>query len=279
MNQNCAPGEKTPANAFSRMIDYVERNRSQPVALEDIADAGGLSPFQAIRLFSRLTGQTPVEYARARRLAGSLEQLLRGERVIDVALDWGFEHEQSYIRAFKSAWGVTQARFRKSGAAVPVVEPPRITGFTVSASGMLGRPKRLVSPPVRLSGEVRRYNYAENLLEGTPLREGTAALSGDEYVATCRVSPENRFTHEYLIAGDHGADSWEWPAGEWVEFDYVGLHPLDGEGCHRVRILASLVIDSWFSERHRRWDGRFIERTRREWVGENACELSIRCPL
>src|SRR5690606_2273793 len=106
-------------------------------------------------------GLTPMDYVRARRLAGSIPQLLRGDRIIDIALDWGFEYEQSYIRAFRRAYGITPARFRRQQQPVEIVDVPRLEGFTVSASGMLGRPTVLARPAFALCGTPRYVNYAD----------------------------------------------------------------------------------------------------------------------
>ena len=93
----------TPQHILARTLEHIEKQRHRAISLEELSEVSGLGRFQLIRLFSRLCGMSPMNYARARRLAGSIPQLLRGDRIIDIALDWGFEFEQSYIRAFRSA--------------------------------------------------------------------------------------------------------------------------------------------------------------------------------
>ena len=151
MNRDCGGRAWAPPSAL-RTIAYIEERCREPVTLEDLTEISGLGRFQLIRLCSRLCGLTPMDYVRARRLAGSIPQLLRGDRIIDIALDWGFEYEQSYIRAFRRAYGITPARFRRQEQPVPIVDVPRLEGFTVSASGMLGRPTVLARPALSLYG-------------------------------------------------------------------------------------------------------------------------------
>ena len=274
----------TPQEIFARTLAYIEDNLDAAVSLEKLTEIGGLSRFALIRLFSRLCGLTPMEYVRARRLAGSIPQLMRGDRIIDIALEAGFEHEQSYIRAFRETYHMTPARFRRQEKPVPIVDVPRLDGFTVSHSGMLGKPALLARPAFHLRGTLRRYNYADNLLDGTPLVEGVAAVTKGSYTAACRTSPKNRFTHLYLVEGEAMADepetvTWSWPAGQWAKFHYIGLHPLNREGARRMRLMASLVAGTWFSERNARWDGQFIEHVEKSWLGEEYCEVEIFCPL
>ena len=274
----------TPQEIFARTLAHIEDNRGAALTLEGLTEISGLSRFALIRLFSRLCGLTPMEYVRARRLAGSIPQLMRGDRIIDIALEAGFEHEQSYIRAFREAYHMTPARFRRQEKPVPIVDVPRLAGFTVSHSGMLGKPALLARPAFHLRGTLRQYNYADNLLDGTPLVNGMAALTKESYTAACRTSPKNQFTHLYLVEGERTSGgqemvTWSWPAGQWAQFHYIGLHPLNGEGARRMRLMASLVAGIWFSERNGRWDGQFIEHVEKSWLGEQYCEVEFLCPM
>jgi AraC-like DNA-binding protein len=273
----------TPQEILSRTLVYIEENRDAALSLEELTEVSGLNRFALIRLFSRLCGVTPMEYVRLRRLAGSIPQLMRGDRIIDIALDAGFEHEQSYIRAFRDAYCMTPARFRRQDKPVPIVDVPQLTGFTVSSSGMLGKPVLLARPAFSMHGSLRRYNYADNLLDGTPLMEGIASLTKESYTAACRISPKNQFTHLYLVetdaTGGEVSVTWSWQAGQWAQFQYIGLHPLDREGARRMRLMASLVAGTWFSERNARWDGQFIEHVEKSWLGEQYCEVELLCPV
>lgn len=281
MNRDCA-NTATPVQALHALLVHIEAQLPEALTLEHLAAASGLSRFQLIRLFSRLFNLTPMEYVRARRLARSLSDLLRGGKVLDVALDWGFEYEQSYIRAFRAAYGITPARFKRQQQPIPILAVPRLSGLTVSASGMLGTPTVQAHPAFSFSGSVITCNYAANLLHGAPLRDGLAAYSADPYVAACRISARNRFDHEYLVdgqAGDAPPATWRWPAGHWAHFVYLGLHPLDPSGAQRMRLLTSLVVNHWYTEQGIHWNGAFIERLERRLLRDDCCEIEWLCPL
>jgi len=272
----------TPQEMLEKTIVYIEEHKDQPLTLEELTEVSGLNRFAMIRLFTRLCAMTPMDYVRQRRLAASIPQLLRGARIIDIALDAGFEHEQSYIRAFKEAFHMTPARFRRQETPVPIMDVPKLSGFTVSQSGMLGKPLLMARPPFHITGILRKYNYADNLMDGTPLYDGTQEMEGKALTAACRVSPENQFTHLYLIKSDSPCSetvSWKYPAGQWARFQYIGLHPLNREGVRRVRLMASLVVSAWFSERGARWDGQFMEHVEKEWLSADYCEVEFLCPV
>lgn len=281
MNRNCGEPMSTPLAALAKLLDYIEFHLYHPIQLEQLAHESGLSRFQLIRLFGRICGMPPMEYIRARRLAGSIPWLLRGDRVLDVALQSGFEHEQSYIRAFREAYRITPAQFRRGKEPVPLTEVPRLDGFTVTANGLTGQPILLARPAFTAKGQLRQFNYADNLLDGLPLREGLRHWNGERFTAFCRPSGTDRFMHEYLVMSASADDPVEWkvPAGEWVQFKYIGLHHLDREGIRRMRLQVALVAGSWFSERGRRWSGCFMENVERSWLGEDYSEVEISCPL
>ncbi|MHB1294897.1 MAG: helix-turn-helix domain-containing protein [Anaerolineae bacterium] len=276
----------TPHSALIDLLAHIEHNLHEPLTLDALAGASGLSRFQIIRLFARLCGVTPMAYVRGRRLAGSLAQLLEGDSVLDVALNWGFEYEQSYIRAFREVYGTTPARFRRQQRPLPITDVPLLSGFAVSASGMLGQPQVTMRPMLEMTGRPKRYNYADNLLEGIPLEQGIRGHRGGLYQAMCHPGPPGGFTHEYLVAEPVGEGepvsgyvTWRWPAGTWAAFRYIGLHALDAEGARRFRLLASLVVGLWFQERGRRWDGRFVEHVDSSCLAEDYCEVELDCPL
>jgi AraC-like DNA-binding protein len=258
------------------LFSCIEENLSTEVTLSALSEASDLSVFQITRLVSRLTGLTPMAYVRARRLANSLPQLYRGDSILAIALNWGFEYEQSYIRAFREAYGETPARFRRKGAVAQIVDVPNLDGMTVSAGGMLGQPKLIVRPAFRISGTIREYNYQDNLLSGTPLLDGLAAAKSRAFRAACRPSPASHFVHDYLVEGP-GGDEWAYPAGKWATFQYSGLHALDAAGATRFRLLAALVVGHWFSDNGIYWNGGFREEVDLGKCGADYCEVAVSC--
>ena len=68
-----------------------------------------------------------ANYVRSRKLEASLEKLLITKQVIlGIAIEYGFEHLQSFIRAFKREFGVTSGELRKTGRIVKVKPPLRL---------------------------------------------------------------------------------------------------------------------------------------------------------
>lgn len=68
-----------------------------------------------------------VGYIRSRKLAAGVEKLLSTDyRIIDIANEYGFMHEQAYIRAFKKEYYITTGKLRRSGTIIQVLPPLQI---------------------------------------------------------------------------------------------------------------------------------------------------------
>ena len=92
--------------AVQRMQDYIEANLNNNITTADLARVSRYSPWYSYRLFVDLLHMTPAVYIRRLRLSKSALRL-RDEKVkiIDVALDSGFESVDGYQRAFYKEFG------------------------------------------------------------------------------------------------------------------------------------------------------------------------------
>ena len=74
-----------------------------------------------------LCGITAGDYIRQRRLsAAGLEVLTTDRKIIDIALEFGYDSPDSFTKAFVRFHGLTPAALRKSGGAVRSFAPLRI---------------------------------------------------------------------------------------------------------------------------------------------------------
>ncbi|BDU40856.1 AraC family transcriptional regulator [Vibrio nigripulchritudo] len=94
-------------------IAFVEAHLSSRFELHEVAKAAGMSQWHFQRIFKALTGETLKTYIRNRRLSQSLAALESDHhRIIDIALDAGYESQEAYTRAFKSLFGINPNQYR-----------------------------------------------------------------------------------------------------------------------------------------------------------------------
>ena len=95
-------------------ITYMEDHLTDEITLDDIAKSVNLSVFHFHRAFSMLTGMSPAEYLRNRRLSQAGADLInKDEKVIDVALKYGYETPESFSKAFTRHHGVSPMQAKK----------------------------------------------------------------------------------------------------------------------------------------------------------------------
>ena len=99
-----------------RAIDYVEAHLTEEIDYEKIAAESFSSRYHFQRVFSILCGYTLGEYIRLRRLSLAGAELASGrEKVIDVALKYGYDSPDSFAKAFRNFHGITPSQARADG--------------------------------------------------------------------------------------------------------------------------------------------------------------------
>ena len=98
---------------IEQSLTFIEEHLAEEISTEELANTVGLSPFYFQRLFKRLVNKSVQEYVKFRRLAKVIENLGDSEqRILDVALDYGFSSHANFTRAFKETYGITPEDYR-----------------------------------------------------------------------------------------------------------------------------------------------------------------------
>ena len=104
-------------DSVNRAIEFIEENLKSPVQVEDIAAAAFYSKYHFQRLFSLMIGETVGSYLRRRRLTEAARELVNTHRnIIDIALDYQFQSQESFGRSFKAQFEITPHQYRKEGS-------------------------------------------------------------------------------------------------------------------------------------------------------------------
>ncbi len=96
---------------IEKCIDFIEEHIKEDITIEEIASHSGYSLYHFCRVFSLCTGMSVMEYIRGRRLSLAATELFKGRKIIDIALDYGFETHSGFSKAFRKAFGYSPSKY------------------------------------------------------------------------------------------------------------------------------------------------------------------------
>jgi AraC family transcriptional regulator len=195
---------------MKKALDFIEDHLDETCSLECCARAAGYSMYHFGRIFKGMTGLSPIDYVRKRRLSLAARDLAEtAAPIVDIAMKWGFESAETFIRAFESEHGISPGRYRGTGMSL------HLTGSFMVPGNL---PFRLPEPEIAL--------LSERTLCGYPLYTEPGMKHGS-IPAFFNQFHERRLAHTLPGAT---ADGW---------FDDVGCNIYDEQG------RTAYVIGLW----------------------------------
>lgn len=184
-----------------RVLVYIQRNLDEELPLEDLARVAHFSPYHFHRIFRGIVGESLQEHIRRLRLERAAQRLKHSDRrVLEIALEAGFQTHESFTRAFRAVLGCSPSEFRSANG-VPVQSPGihyRDDGDLQTASMFSGgtmmdvKIERLESLHVAFVRHVGPYHEVHEAWEKVCARLGKEGLIGPEsrFVGVCYDDPE-----------------------------------------------------------------------------------------
>jgi AraC-like DNA-binding protein len=100
------------AAAAERARRFLDAERTRVVHSAELESVTGLTRYDLARQFRRMFGTSPYRYLLMRRLDFARELIHQHRSLVDVAGDAGFADQAHFTRVFRSAFGLTPARYR-----------------------------------------------------------------------------------------------------------------------------------------------------------------------
>jgi len=234
-----------------RSLEYIEEHLLEDISAQDVAGQVNMSPFFLQRGFSVITGYGISEYIRSRRLyLASLDLSRSDEKVIDIALRYGYETPESFTKAFTRFHGATPSQVRNRQAAVRSFLPLNVNIIVHGGAQMefkivnmfhfkvIGFQK--VFDMEDSYSEIPKYwseifaKYAANISAGKEPANACEKAVADNRIGEygiCIDDIDGKEFH-YMIAGKYtggevpeGMSVYEFPDCEWAVFDCYGPNP------------------------------------------------------
>lgn len=191
---------------ISDSIEYIENHITDDIKIDDIAKKVCVSSFYFQTGFSMLCGFSIADYIRQRRLtlAGS-ELVSTDNKIIDIALKYGYDSPDSFTKAFTRFHNATPTAVRKNGAMVKLFSPLKIN-LSLKGGSIMDY-KIIEKEEFTVIGAIRTFEY-ETCKEEIPKfwNEHFQSGNGEFVCGMYGINIDESMGHnefEYLIADDY----------------------------------------------------------------------------
>ena len=206
------------------VLDAIDGKITENIRVDDLARAAEYSTYHFCRVFQAVTGTPASAYVTRRKLEHALYDLSQDRKVVDVAMDYGFETHAGFTKAFKKCFGYPPSLHRLH---MPVIPPGRATVESVKQKyggiyrmqvqikeikpfTIVGVFSRHSLPNVKRSADIPAYwntiamDYAKYL---TQLYDTFAPAKHGEYGLCFDVDEKaGAFSYMLAVGFDDGAD-------------------------------------------------------------------------
>ncbi|MBS9437505.1 MDR efflux pump AcrAB transcriptional activator RobA [Photorhabdus noenieputensis] len=222
------------------LLRWLDNHLDQPLSLNNVAAKAGYSKWHLQRMFKDITGQAIGSYIRARRLSRAAVALrLTSRPILDIALQYQFDSQQTFTRAFKKQFNKTPALYRLSeewcatGIRPPILLDkryiPEATYLTLEEQPLVGIEQTCSYTLEQWSSfcTEMRHNfwtyYLKNAEVLPPVLYGLHhATPNPEKEDEQTVLYTTAVEPQYALFDVAGSQPVTLPAGEYVSFSYYG---------------------------------------------------------
>ncbi|MCL2722443.1 MAG: helix-turn-helix domain-containing protein [Treponema sp.] len=231
-----------PYNLLEEILIEIENNLNENINIDTLAEKFSLSERHLRRIFNFAFKQTLGDYIRSRKLSASLIDLKKDNaNILNIALDYGFDYEQNYIRSFKQEFGITPNDFRRTGNITKEKQPFHLFGENKLSNGnLIFSPDIVMVPQFHVIGKNSRSSF-DYIINQAP-DAGKQFLFNERklikniinpniYFGIGKVDIENKYFNympsvqvDNLDYVPQGFDQYTFNSSLCAKFRYIGKH-------------------------------------------------------
>ena len=291
------------------ILDIIDNRITEKIVPQELSKESGYSTFHLNRLFSRVTGITLMAYVTRRKLQYALYDLSCGEKIIDVAMKYGFETHAGFTKAFKKCFGYPPSLYRIhaissrptrieiielisiiSGVVIMYPEIVEMEPFTVA-----GFTSRHTMPDVRFTHDIPLYWETIDMDYYNPLTRLHNVFSKSrhcEYTVCFDIDPvTSEFTYLLGVGVDNPEDyskiepdmyKMTMPGGLYAKFTTPPVE--SSKHIQNVRDTWKNVFDSWlpasaYEFDDKRCDFEYYDERDHYWQNNDMAQMDIYIPV
>lgn len=241
---------------LNNAINYIEEHLEDEIDYEQIAKIACCSTFHFQRMFSYMVNVPLSEYIRRRRMTMAAVDLQNtNEKVIDIALKYGYSSPTAFNRAFQGVHGITPSQAREKGVLIKAFPPIsfkitikgdvemnykieqrdsfRIIGVAQPLHKEIEKNFEIVPQMWQRVAESGTVEKLVSMMDSKPMGVlGVSACNEEEkwkyYIAVASNKPIDKEFEEYIV-----------PASTWAIFYGEGAMP------YSIQELEKRIITEW----------------------------------
>ena len=203
------------------VLDYIDDNITNEISVGLIAKKAGYSTHHFNRIFTGAIGTTVMSYVTWRKLLYALYDLTHGKKVIDVAMEYGFETHGGFTKAFVHWFGFPPSLCKLRSTVNPPMKPniqmltnkfsggnamnPHIIELTPFSA--VGYPSRHKSENMNENVNAPTFGEKINLDYGTILTKLYDTFTKSKHFEICMCYDINENTGEFTYILGRGIDN------------------------------------------------------------------------
>lgn len=241
-------------NAMNNAVEYMEANITEKLDIDKLAKIALSSTFHFQRMYHMITGVTIAEYIRRRRLTLATQDIISGEKIINVAYKYGYETPEAFTKAFRKMHGISPSAAREPG--VNLKAYPKLS-FHISIKGDKDMNYKIVDKgSFKVIGKQRRITMVdgENFKQVPEFWYDCMKDGSHQWICSkagklgvlgiCKDFGKDEFN--YMIGVEEIKDtlpkgyiSASIPAATWAVFESVGALP------EAIQDLTRRIFTEW----------------------------------
>lgn len=240
---------------FNQALGYIEAHLEEGIETEKAAQVACCSSYHFQRMFAYMAGVPLSEYIRRRRMTKAAVDLQNGEKVLDVALKYGYDSPTAFNRAFRSIHGVAPSGAKEPGVSLKAFQP---ISLIITVKGDVALEYRIEQKEAfRIVGiGTPMEREIEKNFENVPKLWDRAAAEGIPaqllsmmnglpagILGVCAYGDKEDWRYLIAVASDHPAEgvfeTYTVPAFTWAIFPGTG--PMPGA----IQELEKRIATEW----------------------------------
>jgi len=242
---------------LNKAIGYIEEHISEKIEYDQIAKVACCSTYHFQRMFAYMANVSLSEYIRRRRMSLAAADLQCGdEKVVDIALKYGYTSPTAFNRAFQTVHGIAPSLVKEEGVSLRAYPPISFKIIIKGADEMNYRIEkkdafRIVGIAKPLQKEIEKNFEIVPQMWQKAAMDGTipklASMMEGEPMGVLGVSVCNDFEEwKYFIAVASAKETEDQTLEEYMVSPFSwAIFPGEGQCPQAIQELEQRIVTEW----------------------------------